>query len=196
MPAEVSELISTNDEYSNDSMMLEEDIALINNTHTPVKLGNIYEPLTTVTSKSNFIQHDTPINMNNAIIEKALKNTVKPDFSINVKWTDYPVKEIEMLKDIMDIPTEEIVEWYLDRIQFNDFVTAFRMAIEEHITTGSSVDVIEDKPIVIDIPEVIDTYTVEDVDIPSKSGKEKPTKSDKTTKTVKKQSKITKSKAL
>lgn len=190
LPAEVSELISTNDEYSNDSMMLEEDIALINNTHTPVKLGNIYEPLATVTPKSNFIQDDTPVDMNNAIIEKALKNTVKPDFSINVKWTDYPVKEIEMLKDIMDIPTEEIVEWYLNNIQLEDFVMAFKNAIDDKIRFGNQAEYIEAK--VIRLPEVIDTYTVEDVDKPTKSDKEKPTKSDKTTKTVKKQSKITK----
>lgn len=194
LPAEVSELISTNDEYSNDSMMLEEDIALINNTHTPVKLGNIYEPLTTQQKQPVGYTTQPMQNMNTAIIEKALKNTVKPDFSINVKWTDYPVKEIEMLKDIMDIPVDEIVEWYLNNIQLEDFIMAFKNAIDDKIRFGNQAECIEAK--VIRLPEVIDTYTVEDVDIPSKSGKEKPTKSDKTTKTVKKQSKITKSKAL
>ena len=125
LPSEVSNLID-GDEYS--SMMLPEDQAILNQSKP---LGNI----NSVNSNSTQIKLESPVNtnMNSVIIEKALKNTTKPDFSINVKWDDYPEKQIEMLKDIMEIPSDEIVEWYLDNIQFNDFIMAFKAAIDERI---------------------------------------------------------------
>ena len=41
-----------------------------------------------------------------------------------------------MLKDIMDIPVTEIVDWYLDNIQLDEFVMAFKAAIDDKISFG------------------------------------------------------------
>jgi hypothetical protein len=162
LPSEVANLINE-DSYS--GMMLPEDEALINKPHS---FGNIASPMNTpvITGQAT---HE-PMNVNNTIIEKALKGASKPDFSINVKWNDYPEKQIEMLKDIMEIPVDEIVEWYLNNIQLEDFIMAFKNAIDDKIRFGNKAEVIEAKvirlaepeEIIIEIPKVIDTYNIAD----------------------------------
>ena len=151
LPAEVSNLIDDSDT----SMLLPEDEELIR----PRSLGNIGNTPTV----ANYTPRDevkaAPVNMNSTIIEKALKNTVKPNFSINVEWSNYPSKEIEMLKDIMEIPSDEIVEWYLENIQFNDFIMAFKTAIDDKIRFGNKSEVIETK--VIKLPEPEEVITIE-----------------------------------
>ena len=147
LPTEVSNLIN-GDDYS--TMMLPEDKDILNK---PKTLGNINN----VNSNTTQIKLESPVNtnMNSAIIEKALKNTVKPNFSINIEWPNYPSKEIEMLKDIMEIPSDEIVEWYLDNIQFNDFIMAFKNAIDDKIRFDNKSEVIEAKVVKLPDPEEV-----------------------------------------
>lgn len=150
LPSEVADLISE-DSYS--GMLLPEDEVLINKPHS---FGNIASPQVPVNTHGQ-ATHE-PINVNNTIIEKALKGASKPDFSINVKWNDYPEKQIEMLKDIMEIPVDEIVEWYLNNIQLEDFITAFKIAIDERIKYNT-VTPMEVK--VIKLPETEEVITIE-----------------------------------
>ena len=155
LPLEVSNLIDKSDD-EDPVGILPDDLELIK----PRSLGNLGDKPTV----ANYVKDDvklpvTPVNMNSAIIEKALKNTNKPNFSINVEWSNYPSKEIEMLKDIMEIPSDEIVEWYLDNIQFNDFILAFKAAIDDKIRFGNKSEVIEAK--VIKLPEPEEVITIE-----------------------------------
>ena len=62
-----------------------------------------------------------------------LKNADKPEFSVNVFWEKYPFKQIEMLKDVMEIPEEEIINWYLDNIEIADVIDAIKEGIKEKI---------------------------------------------------------------
>ena len=151
LPSEVANLIS-GDDYS--GMLLPEDEAIINKPHS---FGNIASPQVPVIT--NGLATHEPVNVNNTIIEKALKGASKPGFSINVKWNDYPEKQIEMLKDIMEIPSDEIVEWYLDNIQLDDFIMAFKNAIDDKIRFGNQADCIEAK--VIRLPEPEEVITIE-----------------------------------
>lgn len=157
LPAEVSNLIDNSDSYDSNytAMLLPEDEELIR----PRSLGNLGDTPTVANYNPIDEVKAAPVNMNSAIIEKALKNTVKPNFSINVEWSNYPSKEIEMLKDIMEIPAEEIVEWYLDNIQFNDFIMAFKTAIDDKIRFGNKAENIEAK--VIRLPEPEEVITIE-----------------------------------
>lgn len=155
LPPEVSNLIDNTDD-EDPIGILPDDLDLIK----PRSLGNLGDKPTV----ANYVKDDVklpvaPVNMNSAIIEKALKNTVKPNFSINVEWSNYPSKEIEMLKDIMEIPSDEIVEWYLDNIQFNDFIMAFKTAIDDKIRFGNKAENIEAK--VIKLPEPEEVITIE-----------------------------------
>lgn len=152
LPTEVSNLINGDDNYSD--MILPEDQQIISK---PNNFGNINTNNTQI--KDDAKLSVTSVSMNSAIIEKALKNTVKPNFSINVEWPNYPSKEIEMLKDIMEIPSDEIVEWYLNNIQLNDFIIAFKNAIDDKIRFGNKAENIEAK--VIKLPEPEEVITIE-----------------------------------
>lgn len=178
LPAEVSNLIAGDDTYfggvTND-MLLPEDAALIKPVN--MDLGNIY---TTSTQQKQPTGYTTqPVqNMNVAIIEKALKNTDKPNFSINVKWDNYPSKEIEMLKDIMEIPVTEIVDWYLDNIQLDEFIMAFKTAIDDKISFGNEYKRVEAKVIKFEEPTEVPVHE-DKVDEPVEQPKqklEKPTR--------------------
>ena len=166
LPAEVANLIDNTNDPVNDSQVddyfgiLPEDMDMLTNPIATPKLGNIHAT-PTVTAPSVYARPlDVPVaevNMNTAIIEKALKNTKQPDFILSLKWTDYPEKQIEMLRDIMDIPADEIVEWYLDNIQFDEFVQIFKAAITEKIMKGSTVTRIETEPVLE--ASVVEVYT-------------------------------------
>ena len=130
IPAEVAGLID--DPYAD--MLLPEDVAL-----TQPKLGNLYKDDAKVydTPVGQFMtaRNDIPSGntMNDAIIEKALKNTARPDFNIDVVWDNFPKKEIEMLNEIMDIPVDEIIDWYLDNIDIMDVVLVLKNSIKDKI---------------------------------------------------------------
>ena len=198
IPAEVANLIDNTNDPINDSQVddyfgiLPEDMDMLTNPIASSKLGNIHTT-PAVTATSVYAKPiDVPVaevNMNTAIIEKALKNTKQPDFILSLKWADYPEKQIEMLMDIMDIPAEEIVEWYLDNIQFDEFVHVFKAAITEKIMRGSSVNRIETEPVEESVVEVDTPAEVitEPVTTSKKLGGPKAAKAAKEkTKTVKK----------
>ena len=154
LPPEVANLIADNDEDSYASMMTPEDMMIGNNKPN---LGNLY--------RDDMPVQKTPVgnvyvdnyntgkgqSMNEAIIEKALKNAEKPEFNVNVIWDNFPLKQIEMLKDIMEIPEDEIIDWYLDNIEMIEIVDALKTAIRSRILYG------EDKELANEIKAIIDT---------------------------------------
>ena len=188
LPAEVSNLIETDEDIyfgSNvNDMLLPEDAAIISKPMN--NLGNIYAAPTQQTQPIGYTTQPVQ-NMNTAIIEKALKNTDKPNFSINVKWDNYPSKEIEMLKDIMEIPVNEIVEWYLDNIQLEEFIMAFKAAIDDKISFGNDYKQVEVK--VIKPEEPVNAPTPEDKTEQPKQKVEKPTRTPRNDKKDKKTTK-------
>jgi hypothetical protein len=135
LPAEVANLIEGSDDpYA--TLMTPEDMMIGNNKPN---LGNLY--------KDDLPVQHTPVgdvyvdtyyagkgqSMNEAIIEKALKNAAKPEFNVDVIWDNFPLKQIEMLKDIMEIPEDEIIDWYLDNIEMIEVVDALKTAIRSKI---------------------------------------------------------------
>ena len=179
LPAEVSNLIAGDEDIyfggNVNDMLLPEDAALLNK---PVNrdLGNIYATPTQQKQPTGYITQPVQ-SMNAAIIEKALKNANKPNFSINVKWDNYPSKEIEMLMDIMEIPVTEIVDWYLDNIQLDEFIIAFKAAIDDKISFGNEykeceVNIIKsEEPVEVPVHE---DKVEEPVELPKQKA-EKPT---------------------
>ena len=127
LPPEISSLIEEGD-------MLAEDAALIAgysqgpNWQGPVKLGsNIYEPVT------------EPIagpmeSTNNIIISKALSKLELPKLDVNLDKNTMPENAIRMLHDIMDIPTEDIVEWYINHMDINKIYETIRDQLKSYIS--------------------------------------------------------------
>lgn len=174
LPKEVSNLIDDD----NESLMLPEDAALIQ----PRAIGNIYsKPQQTqqveqahdnqltitrsdaeqmIQEQAQEVMSKIESNMNSLIIEKALKNSSKPDFTVDINWNNYPEKEIEMLKDIMNIQLEDIVNWYLDNIQLKDFIINFKEAIKNKIL--GKTEETEKTPVVEETEKAIDVEVSEE----------------------------------
>ena len=50
------------------------------------------------------------------IIDKAMsKVTSEPDFKIEIEWPNFPKKELSLLLDVMDIPTDEVIRYCYDK---------------------------------------------------------------------------------
>ena len=135
IPAEVASLLESNDDpYA--SMMTPDDLMIGN---IKPNLGNIYrDDLPVQQTPVGYVTVDKydagkGQSMNEAIIEKALKNAEKPEFNVDVIWDNFPLKQIEMLKDIMEIPEDEIIDWYLNNIEMIEVVDALKTAIRSKI---------------------------------------------------------------
>ena len=137
LPLEISNILDTDE---NDTMMTKEDQELIYGKSKT--LGNLSDRHI-ASAPAHSVYTPTPMNtqiqdMNTVIIEKALKNTDKPSFNINLDWINYPEKQIEMLQDIMGIETESIIEWYLDNIQLDDIIDAIKRIIKTKLLCKES----------------------------------------------------------
>ena len=127
IPEEIKGILASNDDDTYDSYMIPEDDIYTNTLNKPLgkSLGNINTPVKT--------PNITPVNVNKTIIEKALKNTTGPKLTIIADWNEYPAKEISMLIDIMDIPAEEIVEWYCDNLDTTWILDDIKTSIKNKI---------------------------------------------------------------
>ena len=177
IPAEVANLIEgidPNDPYAG---MLSPDDLMIGNAK-PISLGNLADDRKPEYIKSSgpIMQTPSPATMNEAIIEKALKNAPKPEIKVDIFWDVYPEKQIEMLKDVMEISEDEIVNWYLDNIDMMELVDALKAAIRYRIRCKEG-KAIQDK--------IDDLVTTQDITFEELETEEKSKKSRKTTKIIK-----------
>lgn len=64
-----------------------------------------------------------PKSKNHDVIDKALAKVTKPSIELNIKWDDFPKRELELLFDIMDVSVEEVVDYLLDYYYNNTNIT-------------------------------------------------------------------------
>ena len=159
LPTEIASLI---DNDTDDAMITKEDYELIYGNKS---LGNLNDSSRHIAPA---YEHARPIvatalpeNMNTAIIEKALKNTDKPNFKVDLDWVNYPEKQIEMLYDIMSISEDEIIEWYLDNIQMVDVIETIKSSIKDRIRSKESKNtVICDIPVITEV-KILESEVIE-----------------------------------
>ena len=94
-------------------------------------LGNLYDPVES-NPAYNVGYAD---NSNLSIIEKALSKRTLPDFQIGVDWKNYPEREISMLMELMDVKEDEVIEWYLNRVDVATTTLMIKNVIKDYITT-------------------------------------------------------------
>lgn len=175
LPAEVASLIEEidpNDPYN--GMMSPDDLMI--GTAKPINLGNLGDnrrPEYVQTSGPIVMQTPSSATMNEAIIEKALKNAPKPEIKVDIFWDVYPEKQIEMLKDVMDISEDEIIMWYLDNIEMMEVVDALKVAIKNRILYKEGVTVQN---------KIDDMVTTQEITFEELKSEAKPKKPRKTTK--------------
>lgn len=98
LPPEVQSIIAN----QNDDI-LPEDQLLIQGQAKPI--GNLYNNPATIT--------------NTHIIDKALSKKTIPELTSIIVWKDFPKKELDMLMDVLDIDKNEILDWYINKIDIN-----------------------------------------------------------------------------
>ena len=94
---------------------------------------------------------------NELIINKALSKYPQPTIITNVKWEDFPKREMEMLIDIMDIDKSEIVKWYIDKMDINKVAESICVSVKEYIEREFCYDVKENIENVENVPETSST---------------------------------------
>lgn len=118
LPTEVADLIA-------DDIFIDDDIYGVNNPLTP-SLGNINKPL----------PYSTPVetpSFNVGIIKKALDKYTRPQVDCNIVWDNFPKKEIQMLNEIMEIDTKDIVEWYASQLDTTEIAISIHNSIVSYI---------------------------------------------------------------
>lgn len=139
LPAEVAGILegSESEDTYNSYLLPDEDVLTRGLGNLADRHKTIYNNVSTAEhtykTEINTPKEPAPISMNAACIEKALKNALMPKFNIELNWPDYPTKNIEMLKDIMDIPMEEILDWYLERIDMLEIAENIKSIMKKHI---------------------------------------------------------------
>lgn len=153
LPPEVAGLL---EDENYDNMIMEDDLAMIQGQQT-LSLGSLTNKVDNLAENPMQVVVSKPVNTNYDIISKALSKRTLPDIQVGIDWLGFPVKEIEMLMDLMDVTEEEIVDWYLDQV---DIVTTtamikevikdyiYRQLHEPVINTTESVEEIKPEPVV------------------------------------------------
>lgn len=72
-------------------------------------------------------------NRNYDIINRALSKLPLPKIKVDLKWDAYPGREIEMLKDIMDVPIDDITEWYNMKFDLQYIQRELRKCIQQEL---------------------------------------------------------------
>lgn len=114
LPSEVSDLLS-------EDIFIDDDIYGVTQ---PPTLGNINQSSSYNTQPSTF---------NSGVIKKALDKYTRPQVDCNIVWDNFPKKEIQMLNEIMEIDTKEIVEWYANQLDTTEIAIAIHNSIVSYI---------------------------------------------------------------
>lgn len=172
LPAEVADILEG--ENYND-MIMADDLAMIQG-QAPVTLGNLKDSNTY--NPAIQVVRNEPINTNYDIISKALTKRTLPDFQIGIDWFGCPVKEMEMLMDLMDVQESEIVDWYLSQVDIETTTAMIKEVIRDYLMKQLHPEVDEDAQVVELVRQLQDTNTVATIEKPT-ANKKKTTKKKK-----------------
>lgn len=141
----------------------------------PPTLGNINKPL-------SYSTKDESPSFNVSIIKKALDKYTRPQVDCNIVWDNFPKKEIQMLNEIMEIDTKEIVDWYVNQLDTTEIAIAIHNSIVSYIN-DQLYGRVDDESRVVEVDNIDEyTYTQTSVVIndtpktPKKSSPKKITK--------------------
>lgn len=135
LPAEVANLIDEN--YGD---LEEEAMSLI----TPKPLGNLSQPtpapVVEVSSRG----------VDSVVIERALNKCSLPNLQVGIEWDKFPATEVKFLTDMMDVSLDEVVDYYLNKVDVESTTKmiheVLRSHIESHFIVKEETKQIEEKP--------------------------------------------------
>ena len=138
LPPEVAEIIDNGTpdaEYG----ILEDDLMMINGNNS---LGNLGDNLRNNIIETAQTTNNISSNMNYDIISKALTKRSLPNFNIEVDWEECPIKEMNMLMDLMDVNESEIIDWYTSQCNVELTTIMIKEIISDYIYKQLHPDVI------------------------------------------------------
>jgi hypothetical protein len=122
LPPEISSLIEGDG-------MLDDETQLIFGKPTYSQGPDWQEPVRVMDTESKPVE-----NTNIIIISKALSKLDLPKLNIELDETTIPENAIKMLHSIMDIPVEEIVEWYINNMDIGEIRKQISDQLNTHIS--------------------------------------------------------------
>ena len=133
LPPEIAAEIG---EAPEESLIDPEDLAMIQGASFQAA-----RKIADATTKGAGIKSSAPVTTtsapttNRAFIEKALSKAKFPNWSIVMKWPDFPQNEIALLHSAMDIPIDEIADYYLDNItkEFDSFMGNIKKQLSSYL---------------------------------------------------------------
>jgi hypothetical protein len=139
LPAEVAGLI---DETYGD--LEAEAMSLI----APKPLGNLAQPTPTPTPTP--IMEVSPRGVDSVVIERALNKCSLPNLQVGIEWDNFPVNEVKFLIDVMDVDLDDVISYYLNKVDIESTTKmiheVLRSHIESHFIKEEPAPVVEEKP--------------------------------------------------
>ena len=124
VPASITSILEDNSETG----VLQDEQSLINTNLG--ETGTLFIDQTW--ANPTWANPSVTLTNNHPIIEKALSKTILPTINIQLDWEKYPEREIEMLQDIMEIPLEEIVDWYINKFGITEIKKLMETSIKSY----------------------------------------------------------------
>ena len=122
----------SNNDIPSEILDMIEDTSYIDELITPMPYS---QPQTFISQQPMiYTPSDKPVkSTNTTIIERALNNKKDPKIHCDIKWKDMPLNEINTLIDMLGIEKEEIVEWYVNKLDINSIVECVKNDLKEYI---------------------------------------------------------------
>ena len=118
LPPEVADLVS--DDYNDEVAEL----------LAAKPLGNLAQP-TSALNTSNV--PPTQQSMDVMVIEKALNKCQLPDLQVGIEWDNFPITEAKFLVNVMDMTVEDIVTYYLNKVDVVTTTAMIHEVLRSHI---------------------------------------------------------------
>lgn len=121
----------SNNDIPSEILDMIEDTSYIDDLITPMPYSH---PQTFISQQPMNLPLDKPVkSTNTTIIERALNNKKDPKVHCDIKWKDMPLNEINTLIDMLGIEKEEIVEWYVNKLDINSIMEGVKNDLKEYI---------------------------------------------------------------
>lgn len=139
-----------NNELPSEILDMIEDTSHIDELITPMSYN---QPQSFISQQPMNNPLDKPTkSTNTTIIERALNNKKDPKISCDIKWKDMPLNEINTLIDMLGIEKEEIVEWYVNKLDVNSVIERMKDDLKEYIkkslTSQTKCETVENQEVI------------------------------------------------
>jgi hypothetical protein len=121
----------SNNDIPSEILDMIEDTSYIDDLITPMPYS---QPQSFISQQPMSNPLDRPVkSTNTTIIERALNNKKEPKIHCDIKWKDMPLNEINTLIDMLGIEKEEIVEWYVNKLDINSIMEGVKNDLKAYI---------------------------------------------------------------